>query len=81
MHRLDYYEPKTEEEACRLLSELGGNGRILARGTDVIGDWPILKGLLHVATGASWVSMISEPEGYAAEEQLCLMELKNLKNA
>ena len=35
-------------------------------GSDVIGDWPILKGLLHVATGASWVSMISEPEIYAA---------------
>lgn len=35
-------------------------------GSDVVGDWPILKGLLHVATGASWVSIISEPEIYAA---------------
>ncbi len=35
-------------------------------GSDVVGDWPILKGLMHVATGASWVSMISEPEIYAA---------------
>jgi urocanate hydratase len=35
-------------------------------GSDVVGDWPILKGLLHVATGATWVSMISEPEIYAA---------------
>jgi len=26
-------------------------------GSDVIGDWPILKGLLNVATGASWVSV------------------------
>ncbi len=34
-------------------------------GSDVIGDWPILKGLLNVASGASWVSMISEPEIYA----------------
>jgi urocanate hydratase len=35
-------------------------------GSDVIGDWPILKGMLCVATGASWVSMISEPEIYAS---------------
>lgn len=34
--------------------------------SDVVGDWPILKGMVHVATGASWVSMISEPEIYAA---------------
>jgi len=26
-------------------------------GSDVIGDWPILKGLLNVATGASWVAV------------------------
>jgi urocanate hydratase len=26
-------------------------------GSDVIGDWPILKALLNVATGASWVSV------------------------
>jgi urocanate hydratase len=35
-------------------------------GSDVIGDWPILKGMLCVAAGASWVSMISEPEIYAS---------------
>jgi len=35
-------------------------------GSDVIGDWPILKGMLCVATGASWVSIISEPEIYAS---------------
>ncbi len=34
-------------------------------GSDVVGDWPILKGLLNVASGASWVSLISEPEIYA----------------
>ena len=34
-------------------------------GSDIVGDWPILKGLMHVACGATWVSMISEPEIYA----------------
>lgn len=34
-------------------------------GSDVVGDWPILKGMLNVASGASWVSMISEPEHFA----------------
>ena len=34
-------------------------------GSDIIGDWPILKGMLHAATGAVSVTMISEPEHYA----------------
>lgn len=34
-------------------------------GSDVVGDWPILKGMLHSCTGATWVTMISEPEHYA----------------
>lgn len=35
-------------------------------GSDVIGDWPILKGLLNVATGASWVAVHSTPETYSS---------------
>lgn len=35
-------------------------------GSDVIGDWPILKGLLNVATGASWVAIHSSPEMYSS---------------
>jgi len=35
-------------------------------GSDAIGDWPILKGLLNVATGASWVSIHSMPEAYSS---------------
>jgi CO/xanthine dehydrogenase FAD-binding subunit len=36
MHRFDYYEPKTVEEACRLLFEFGSDASILAGGTDLI---------------------------------------------
>jgi carbon-monoxide dehydrogenase medium subunit len=36
MIRFQYYEPKTVEEACRLLSEFEGEGKILAGGTDLI---------------------------------------------
>jgi CO/xanthine dehydrogenase FAD-binding subunit len=36
MHRFDYYEPKTVEEACRLLVEFGGDASIFAGGTDLI---------------------------------------------
>jgi len=35
-------------------------------GSDVIGDWPILKALLNVATGASWVAVHSTPEMYSS---------------
>jgi urocanate hydratase len=35
-------------------------------GSDIIGDWPILKGMLNVATGATWVSIHSMPEGYSS---------------
>ena len=34
--RFEYHEPSTLEEALRLLSELGGNARILAGGTDLL---------------------------------------------
>ncbi len=34
--KFDYHEPTTLEEALRLLSELGGNARILAGGTDLL---------------------------------------------
>jgi CO/xanthine dehydrogenase FAD-binding subunit len=36
MHRFDYYEPKTVEEACRLLVEFGDDASIFAGGTDLI---------------------------------------------
>ena len=36
MHRFEYYEPKTVEEACRLLFEFGSDASILAGGTDLI---------------------------------------------
>jgi carbon-monoxide dehydrogenase medium subunit len=36
MHRFDYYEPRTVEEACRLLFEFGSDATILAGGTDLI---------------------------------------------
>jgi aerobic carbon-monoxide dehydrogenase medium subunit len=36
MNRFDYYEPKTVEETCRLLSELTGEVRIVAGGTDLV---------------------------------------------
>jgi len=36
MHRFDYYEPKTVEEACRLLFEFGSDASVLAGGTDLI---------------------------------------------
>jgi carbon-monoxide dehydrogenase medium subunit len=36
MHRFDYYEPRTVEEACRLLFEFGSDASILAGGTDLI---------------------------------------------
>ncbi|MBA7687856.1 Urocanate hydratase [subsurface metagenome] len=35
-------------------------------GSDVIGDWPILKGFLTVATGASWVSAHSSPTMFSS---------------
>ena len=35
-------------------------------GSDVIGDWPILKGLLNVASGASWVAIHSTPGKYSS---------------
>lgn len=35
-------------------------------GSDVIGDWPILKGLLNVASGASWVAIHFMPETYSS---------------
>lgn len=34
--KFEYYEPTTLEETLRLLSELGGNARILAGGTDLL---------------------------------------------
>lgn len=34
--RFEYHEPSTLEEALRLLSEFGGNARILAGGTDLL---------------------------------------------
>lgn len=34
--RFDYYEPATLEEALRLLSEMGGNARVIAGGTDLL---------------------------------------------
>lgn len=35
-------------------------------GSEVVGDWPILKALLNVATGASWVAVHSTPELYSS---------------
>ncbi len=35
-------------------------------GSDVIGDWPILKGLLTVATGASWMAIHSVPTMFSS---------------
>ena len=34
--KFEYHEPTTLEEALNLLSELGGNARLLAGGTDVL---------------------------------------------
>jgi carbon-monoxide dehydrogenase medium subunit len=34
--KFDYHEPSTLEEALKLLSELGGNARVLAGGTDLL---------------------------------------------
>jgi CO/xanthine dehydrogenase FAD-binding subunit len=34
--KFDYHEPSTMEEALKLLSELGGNARVLAGGTDLL---------------------------------------------
>lgn len=34
--KFDYHEPATLEEALRLLSEMGGNARIIAGGTDLL---------------------------------------------
>ncbi len=34
--KFEYHEPSTLEEALRLLSELGGNAKLLAGGTDVL---------------------------------------------
>jgi CO/xanthine dehydrogenase FAD-binding subunit len=36
MRRLEYFEPRGVEEACRILSELDGKATILAGGTDVV---------------------------------------------
>jgi CO/xanthine dehydrogenase FAD-binding subunit len=36
MPRLDYFEPKSIEDACRILSELDGKATILAGGTDLV---------------------------------------------
>jgi carbon-monoxide dehydrogenase medium subunit len=36
MQRFCYYEPKTIEEACRLLSQFGEDAKVLAGGTDLI---------------------------------------------
>lgn len=35
-------------------------------GSDIIGDWPILKGLLNVASGASWVAIHSSPGKFSS---------------
>ena len=35
-------------------------------GSEVIGDWPIVKGMLNVATGATWVAIHSTPELYSS---------------
>jgi urocanate hydratase len=35
-------------------------------GSAEIGDWPIVKGMLNVATGASWVAIHSTPELYSS---------------
>ncbi len=34
--KFEYHEPTTLEEALNLLSELGGNAKLLAGGTDVL---------------------------------------------
>ncbi len=34
--KFDYYDPETVEEACGLLTELGGQAKLLAGGTDLI---------------------------------------------
>ncbi|HMK35080.1 MAG TPA: FAD binding domain-containing protein, partial [Desulfomonilaceae bacterium] len=34
--KFDYHEPRTLEEALHLLSELGGNAKVLAGGTDLL---------------------------------------------
>jgi carbon-monoxide dehydrogenase medium subunit len=44
MHRFCYYEPKTIEEACSLLSQFGEDAEVLAGGTDLIPR--IRRGLL-----------------------------------
>ena len=36
MHRFDYYEPRTVEEACSLLLKFGPDASVLAGGTDLI---------------------------------------------
>jgi hypothetical protein len=36
MQRFYYYEPKTIEEACSLLSQFGEDAKVLAGGTDLI---------------------------------------------
>jgi urocanate hydratase len=38
----------------------------LKDGSDMIGDWPILKGLLNVASGATIVAVHSTPGSYAS---------------
>lgn len=35
-------------------------------GSEAIGDWPIVKGMLNVASGASWVAIHSTPELYSS---------------
>ena len=34
--KFDYHEPSTLEEALHLLSEFGGNAKVLAGGTDLL---------------------------------------------
>jgi aerobic carbon-monoxide dehydrogenase medium subunit len=34
--KFDYYEPTTLEEALLLLSQMGGNAKVLAGGTDLL---------------------------------------------